>query len=250
MPIGWMPTGRSVRSNPIIPRCPKHAAMQGTLLGMMGWVKHVIRLVGFNAPMPATAVETCVAPSHYAKELKERAQSHQAHILLFYVGYEDSPFDRDVALAAAAGVLGRLGALVVLNESGHTSLPAAVLSGSNSEGDRMDHLGSLPLLLLYCGFVKLEVERHSGSMDAHLWSATVQLPDLAAHATRHEDGQRYFDLFETIFGYLRESGSQIAAGDTMQIDHEDLSTLSRARNRRRLPYGCRGLACRRHTACQ
>jgi hypothetical protein len=27
--------------------------------------------------------------------------------------------------------------------------------------------------------------------------------------------------FETIFGYLRESGSQIAAGDTMQIDHED-----------------------------
>ena len=56
--------------------------------------------------------------------------------------------------------------------------------------------------------------------------------------------------FETIFGYLRESGSQIAAGDTMQIDHEDLSTLSRARSRRRLPYGCRGLACRRHTACQ
>jgi hypothetical protein len=64
-------------------------SQQGTLLGMMGWVKHVIRLVGFNAPMPATAVETCVAPSHYAKELKERAQSHQAHILLFYVGYED-----------------------------------------------------------------------------------------------------------------------------------------------------------------
>ena len=204
---------------------------------MMGWVKHVIRLVGFNAPMPATAVETCVAPSHYAKELKERAQSHQAHILLFYVGYEDCHL-----IATWRWPL--------LRVFWAAWAPAAVLSGSNSEGDRMDHLGSLPLLLLYCGFVKLEVERHSGSMDAHLWSATVQLPDLAAHATGHEDGQRYFDLFETIFGYLRESGSQIAAEDTMQIDHEDLSTLSRARSRRRLPYGCRGLACRRHTACQ
>jgi hypothetical protein len=105
----------------------------------------------------------------------------------------------------------------------------------------MDHLRSLPLLLLYCGFVKLEVERHSGSMDAHLWSATVQLPDLAAHATGHEDGQRYFDLFETIFGYLRESGSQIAAGDTMQIDHEDCLRFARpppAKASLRVPGTC------------
>jgi hypothetical protein len=45
-------------------------SQQGTLLGMLGWGKHVVRLVGFNAPMPAAAVETCVAPSHYPKELK------------------------------------------------------------------------------------------------------------------------------------------------------------------------------------
>jgi hypothetical protein len=138
--------------------------------------------------MPATAVETCVAPSHYAKELKKRAQSHRAHILLFYAGYEDSPFDRYVALAAAAGVLGRLGALVVLNESGHTSLPAAVLSGLNSEGDMMDHLRSLPLLLLYCGFVKLEVEGIRGVWMRTYGAPLLQLPDLAAHATGHEDG--------------------------------------------------------------
>ena len=72
--------------------------------------------------MPAAAVETCVAPSHYPKELKERARSHQAHAILFYAGYEASPFDRYVALAAAAGVLARLGALAVLNE--WASLPS------------------------------------------------------------------------------------------------------------------------------
>ena len=119
-------------------------SQQGTLLGMLGWGKHIVRLVGFNAPMPAAAVETCVAPSHYPKELKERARSHQAHAILFYAGYEASPFDRYVALAAAAGVLARLGALAVLNESGHTSLPAAALSGSDSKGDIIDHLRSLP----------------------------------------------------------------------------------------------------------
>jgi len=193
----------------------------GTLLGMLGWGKHVVRLVGFNAPMPAAAVETCVAPSHYPKELKERARSHQAHAILFYAGYEASPFDRYVALAAAAGVLARLGALAVLNESGHTSLPAAALSGSDSKGDIIDHLRSLPLLLLYCGFVKLEVDGLRGVWMRTYGAPLLELPDLAARARGHEEGHRYFDMFENIFGYLRTSGSRLVQGDTMQIDEEE-----------------------------
>jgi len=204
-------------------RCEIDAELsqEGTLLGMLGWARHVVRLVGFNAPMPAAAVETCVAPSHYPQKLKEHARSHQAHVLLFYAGYEASPFDQYVALAAAAGVLARLGALVVLNESGHTSLPVAALSGSDSAGDLIDHLRSLPLLFLYCGFVKLEVEGIRGVWMRTYGAPLLGLPDLAAPARGHEEANRFFDMFETIFGYLRESGSRLAQGDTMQIDKEE-----------------------------
>jgi hypothetical protein len=189
---------------------------QGTLLGMIGWGRHIVRLVGFNAPMPAAAVEKCVAPSHYSQALKERARSHQAHSILFYAGYETSAFERYLALAAAAAVLADFGAFVVLNESGHTSLPAAALSSSDAQADAMDHLRSLPLLMLYCGFVKLEVEGRQGVWMRTYGAPLMQLPDLAAHAHGHEEGQRYFALFETIFDYLRTSGRRLAQGDTMQ----------------------------------
>jgi hypothetical protein len=173
--------------------------------------------VGFNAPMPVTAVEKCVAPSHYSQALKNRARSHQAHVILLYAGYETSAFNCYLALAAAAAVLARFGALVVLNESGHTSLPAAALSCSDAKADTIDHLRSLPLLLLFCGFVKLEVEGSQGVWMRTYGAPLMQLPDLAAHARGHEQGQRYFDLFETIFDYLRTSGCRLAQGDTMQI---------------------------------
>jgi len=204
-------------------RCEIDAELgqEGTLLGMIGWGQHVVRLVGFNAPMPVAAVETCVAPSHYPKELKDRARAHRAHVILYYAGYEASPFDRYVALAAAAGVLGRLGALVVLNESARTSCPVAVLAGADAEGDVMEFLRAFPLLLLYCGFVKLDVEGVAGVWMRTFGAPLIELPDLAAHARGHEEGQRYFDMFENIFGYLRGPGSRLALGDTMQIGEQD-----------------------------
>lgn len=32
---------------------------------------------------------------------------------------------------------------------------------------------------------------------------------------------RYFDMFDSVFRYLRESGAQLAAGHTMQIGQEE-----------------------------
>ena len=193
----------------------------GKVLGMVGWGKHVIRFVGFDVPYPARALEACVAPSHYPQELKQRARSHQAHLILYYAGHESSAFEQYVALAATAGVLARLGAIVVLNESGHTSFPAAALSGSDSESDIMELLRAFPLSILYCGFVKLEVEGIPGVWMRTYGAPLLELPDLAAHAIGHQEGQRYFDMFETIFRYLRESGARLAAGHTMQIDEEE-----------------------------
>ncbi|MFY1976006.1 hypothetical protein ACOTCQ_32575, partial [Achromobacter dolens] len=35
------------------------------LVGMVGWGRHVVRMVGWNAPLPQEALEVCVAPAHY-----------------------------------------------------------------------------------------------------------------------------------------------------------------------------------------
>ena len=194
---------------------------EGTLLGMVGWAKHVIRCVGFNRPMPADAVESCVAPSHYPQELKARARAPRSHVMLYYAGYESCPLEQYVALAAAAGALARLGALVVLNESGHTSFPAAALSGVDSDGDILELLHTLPLPILYCGFVKHEVEGIPGVWMRTYGVALLGLPDFAAHATGHNEGQRYFDVFDNIFRYLMDSGAKLAGGHTMQIDEDE-----------------------------
>src|SRR5690606_36252800 len=117
---------------------------QGPPSGFVGGGNHVVMLVTLDRPMPAAAVEPCVAGAHYPQELKERARAHRAHALLNYVGYDPSPFEQYVALACIAGVLGQLGGLVVLNEAARTSLPAPMLYGEGSSMDRLQLLTALP----------------------------------------------------------------------------------------------------------
>jgi Domain of unknown function (DUF4261) len=171
--------------------------------------------------MPSEAVEACVAPSHYPEELKQRARAHKAHIILYYAGYESSPVEQYVALAATAGVLARFGAIVVLNESGYTSFRAFALSGLATEGDVMDLLRTLPLPVLYCGFVKHEVEGIPGVWMRTYGAPLLGLPDFAAHASAHHGGQRFFGMFNHVLGYLRESGAHLAAGHTLQIGEDE-----------------------------
>jgi hypothetical protein len=197
------------------------AAERGTPVGLAGWANHVVKLVGFDQPMPAAAVEVCVAPAHYSQELKARARAHARHLLLYYAAYHSSPLEQYVALTATAGALSRLGGIVVLNEAAHTSFPAAALSGSGVEGDMVDMLRSLPLPILYCGFVKYQSDDSLG-----VWMRThaanlLGLPDLATHAEGHHEGQMYFDLFNNILNYLRESGATFAAGHTMQVGPDE-----------------------------
>src|SRR5215467_8704224 len=68
-------------------QCEVYLSPEGEVfMGMLGWGKHVIRLLGFGAPYPAAPFEACVAASHYTQELKQRARSHKAHVNLYYVG--------------------------------------------------------------------------------------------------------------------------------------------------------------------
>ena len=213
----------------------------GEFFGLAGWEQHVIQLVGFNLPMPPDFVEKCVAPSHYSQELKARARAHSAHLLLYYAGRHPDRLEQYVALAAVAGVLADYGAIVVLNEAAHTSFPAAALSARDIRGDILDQLRNLPLPALYCGFVKYETSAGavgSGLVDGDptqnmfqlldqlmtggVWMRThgadlLHLPDLAARASGHEEGQKYFDLFDNMLRYLLQSGARFSAGHTAQV---------------------------------
>lgn len=193
------------------------------LLGLAGWENHVVKLFGINAPMPSEAVEFCVRPAHYKEELKRQARRHQAHILLFYAGYEESAYEQYVALAAVAGALAEHGAVMVLNEVAHTSFPARGLARSGAD-DTMALLHGL-LLLLYCGFVKYEVEDVPG-----VWMRThgchlLGLPDLAFHAEGHHQGQRTFDIFQSVLGYFLNSSAELGVGHTMQVGQDTFMRL-------------------------
>jgi hypothetical protein len=117
---------------------------------------------------------------------------------------------------------------VILNEAAHTSFPAAALSGSDVDGDIIELLRTLPLAILYCGFVKYEVDGTSGVWMRTYGAHLLGLPDFAAYASGHDEGQRYFAIFENIFAYLRNSGAVLAAGHTMQVgEHEYLRCRER-----------------------
>ena len=187
----------------------------GNLFGIAGWGKHVIRLVGFDAPMPA--FEHCVAPAHYSAELKQSVRAHRAHVLLYYAGYDPSPLEQYVALAAVAAVLGRNGALVVLNGAAQASLPMSLLSDIGAGSKPIEMLRALPLPFLYCGFVKHEVEDVRGVWMRTYGADLLGLPDFAAHASGHHEAQRHFDAFDNVLRYLLDSGAKVGRGHTMQI---------------------------------
>jgi hypothetical protein len=186
---------------------------QGTPIGLIGWGSHVVRLVGFDVPMPADVVELCVGPSHYGPDLKARARSHESHLILYYAGREASKVEQYVALAVVAAVMSQHGAIVVTNESGHTSFPAQALFGDD---DRIELLRELPLPILYCGFVKLEVEGVAGVWMRTYGGNLLDIPDFAQLVEGHQRGEETMFLIGNIMSYLLSSGAKLAAGHTME----------------------------------
>jgi hypothetical protein len=198
---------------------------EGKVLGLAGWGRHVVRYVGFDFPMPADAVEACVAGAHYDQALKQKARAHRAHLILYYAGYETSPLEQYVALAVVAAVFGRNDGLAVVNEAGHTSLPMSMLLDIGASKNSCELLRQLPLPYLYCGFVKHEVENVRGIWMRTYGAPLLGLPDFAARAAGHHEGQRYFDVFDSVFRYVLESGARLSRGHTMQVGTSEFMRL-------------------------
>ena len=168
--------------------------------------------------MAAEAVETCVRPSHYDAELKDEAYRHASHVVLFYAGYETDVLEQYVALAAAAAALARFGAVVVLNETAHISVPAVTfLPHEEDNGDTLAAMRAIPLPYIYAGFVKIEVDGEPGVWMRTYGCHQFRLPDLAFLAEGHHEGTNTFGLFSNMLLYLRTTDKSFVPGDSMGI---------------------------------
>ena len=194
------------------------------VFALVSWGKHVVRLIGFNAPFPADVLETCVAPAHYSQDIKDQIRKNDSHVILYYKGNDEDALEQYLALSRLAACFDEFNALAVINENAHSSLPTNVLSDLLSDENSAKSLCDC-LPLFFCGFVKYILEDAKG-----VWMRTYNadafgLPDFAVLANNHDEGSYYFDMFGNILSYLRQSGATMNPGDTMEIGDNKMLLL-------------------------
>jgi hypothetical protein len=194
-------------------------ASEGASMWEVSWGIHQVQVVTFGMPMPAEPVAACVQPAHYDQDTKARAYAHQAHSLLFYRGQSPDVSEQYISLALVAGVLCGQDAVVVLNETARTSVPASLLTGQY-EQSFSDLFRSMPPLFLFAGFVKYNLEGGAGVwMRTHgleVWG----LQNLATHVESHAQGSQIFDIFSNVADYMIDKGPILCAGHTMQVGED------------------------------
>ncbi len=189
-----------------------------TLLGLVAWDEHAVKVVAFDAPMPPNAVESCLRPALLPPDFKDTARRHRAHALLYYAGRHADALEQMVAVGCVAGALAHLGAIVTLNEEARAAVASFALLPDDDGEDMLATLRGLPVPFLYGGFVKMELTDVPGVWVRTFACPRFGLPNLAYHSPAHADGERLFHLFSGVLGYLRETGLAFEAGELVRID--------------------------------
>ena len=191
---------------------------------LVSWGKHIIRIFGLNAPYPKDVLELCVTPASYNQEIKQQIYESDSHLLLYYVGYEQDVLEQYLALTHLAACFEQFNALAVINEVAHTSLPVNFINALASENDGLTTLVAC-LPLLFCGFVKYEIENIKGIWMRTYGANKFGLPNFAALANSYEESEYYFDMFSNILNYLRQSQATMNPGDTMEMGDNRMMSL-------------------------
>lgn len=192
--------------------------------GLIGFNNHVIKIIGIDAPYPADELESCVAPAHYSQDIKQQVHEHDSHLILYYCGYDKNVFEQYLALIKVAAAFEAFNALAVINPYAHTSLPIQTIYNIVSDKDDLDAFCSC-LLMFFCGFVKYEIENTNGVWMRTYGAEVFGLPNFAILAANHDEGGKYFDMFNNILNYLHDSGAVMTAGDTMEIAGGQMMSL-------------------------
>lgn len=196
------------------------AGEEGSLLGLAGWGDHVVKILGFNTPIPEKVYDACVRPAHFSQQLKDDGRAHQSHLLLYYAGYHPDPLENYVAMTIVAAAFARFDGFLLLNENARSAFPAEALLVQEPDVDSIDMLRAMPIPLLYGGFVKIEIEEEPGVWMRTFGNRLLNLPDFSFKAIGHHQGSETFDLFANMLSYLRDSGASFAPGHTMQVGEE------------------------------
>jgi hypothetical protein len=195
-----------------------------SVVGLVTFGEHTIKLVHFDAPMPYGPVEACVGPALIPPPMKVDSKQHKAHTLLYHAGQHADPMERFVALCAVAGALARFDAIVVMNEEARTAVPAFDLIPDDGE-DALHTYRTLPIPYLLGGFVKMDTGDANRPWVRTFAAHRLGLPNLARHLTGHEQTGETFQLFAGMLGYLRQMGETFTAGDTVDLGDGPKLTL-------------------------
>jgi hypothetical protein len=196
-------------------------------LGLIAWGEHVVKLAAFAAPMPAAAVNGCLAAALLPPEVKADAKAHTTHVILYYAGTYADSLEQMVAVASVAAVLAEFGAIVTLNEEARAAILATDLLPDDPSEDMHTVLRTAPLLYLYCGFVKIELTEIAGVWTRTFAAPRYGLPNLACHAADHSAGQATFAVFTAVLGYARELQFPFEDGELIRFDEDRIYRLRR-----------------------
>lgn len=191
--------------------------VDGAGQGIVTWGAHEIEMLIRKRPLPSELADACIGAAHYKPEQKEAARQHRSYIVLYHQSGNVSPWDQYAALAAAAALLSRQGAVAITNAFAFTSAPASHFDQLFKAPDPWAMLQSMPPAMLYCGFVRHRIPRSE-----KLWMRThgahlLGVPDLAKLADGPQEGTQVFNVFNAVINHIRKTGQKPQAGGMLQL---------------------------------
>lgn len=98
-------------------------------------------------------------------------------------------------------------------------MPSGLLNHTGGH-DALDYLRQMPILALFCGFVKYEVAGTKGVWMRTYGGDAFRIPDFAVLADGHQEATTYYNFFGSVMRYLMTSGTTMQADHTLQMDKE------------------------------
>lgn len=187
-----------------------------TLLSVIEFDNHRIKLVGFNGPIPKTVIEHTVDCSYWKPEDKEVIRNHSAHIICYYDGYNEDPIERYIALYKVAFSFKSNGLLGIINEDAWTCQPANVLDNLISK-EMIAESRKIPPLMIWTNFIKIPLP--NGTWMVTKGNHLFGIKDFAYKGDMTE-AKQINQIFDNIFYYIYENNALIDVGHTLQIEAE------------------------------
>lgn len=185
------------------------------MIGDAEFDSHVVRMVGFAAPLPDEIRQKTIEVSAWTGPVLERLNNHGAHVMLFHETGGKNPTERFIALYKLAASMGGDNTAGVAIEPAWTCASAeAVRDFTDAERLKLMREGVPPILFLgILPFMEGD-ETWVATRGAHLWN----VPDLVMERGALTNPEAY-ELLHQIFLYIKE-GAKVLPGHTMQRDEE------------------------------